>query len=399
MPTPKRSPWPWLVLVVLAACAAVLATRMRMSTAITQFAVDSAGPDTRWIEELGTSEAARTMVFTVEADSLEGALAIGRELGTRLATHEEVVAVVDGPPADSGEHLFELLFPRRWRFVDRDAARIPARLSDDGLATAAAHLRAELARPSGTAIKRIATDDPLLIFPERLGELGAGQTGALGIVDGRFVSADGNAAVVLVTTRHGPFEGVHQLALHDHIEALVAELAATHNAVVERSALHRFAVGSERAIRRDVQLLSTISSLGVIALLLVAYRSLPALLLAAVPIGAAMLVATTVTLLLHGRVHGLTLAFGSTLVGVCVDYPVHLFSHHFGGDDEVRERDDVVWTGLWLGAATTIVAFAALTAAGLPGVREIGVFAATGVVAALATTRWLVRPWLPRRRA
>jgi predicted exporter len=383
-----------VLLVVLAACAVLLATRMKVSTAITQFAIDGAGADARWIEELGTSEPARTMVFTVEHADLGRSLSLAHELGERLAAHPEIERVTEGAPLDVGERLHGLVFPRRWRFIDRDPVRVDERLSDEGLARAADELRTELARPSGAAVKRIAADDPLQIFPSIVGELGEAGQGALALEDGRFVTADRRAAVVLVTTRHGPFEGRHQLALDDAIAALTHELSG--EATIERSALHRFAVTSERAIRRDVQMLSLVSSLGVVVLLLVAYRSLRALLLAALPIGAAMLVATAVTLLVHGRVHGLTLAFGSTLIGVCVDYPVHLFSHHFGSDDDPSARDDVVWSGLWLGAATTIAAFAALLAAGLPGLREIGVFAATGVVAALATTRLLVRPWLPR---
>ena len=383
------------MLLVLAACAVLLATRMKVSTAITQFAVDGGGPDSRWIEELGTSEPARTMVFTVEHEDLARALAVARNLGDRLISHEEVERVTDGAPSDVGEKLYELYFPRRWRFVDRDPVRVDERLSDEGLAQAAAHLKSELARPSGAAVKRVAADDPLLIFPALLHELEQTRRG-VSVEGDRLVSADGRAAILLLTTRHGPFEGKHQLALDDTIEALVAELSASEHVTIERSALHRFAISSERSIRRDVQLLSTISSLGVVALLLLAYRSLRALLLAAVPIIAGMLVATAVTLLLHGRVHGLTLAFGSTLIGVCVDYPVHLFSHHFAADGDAHEREDVVWSGLWLASATTIVAFAALLVAGLPGLREIGMFAATGVVTALVTTRVLVRPWLPR---
>lgn len=390
---PVRSRWPWLVLALLAACVAVLATRMQVSTAITQFAVDSAGPDSRWIEQLGTSEPARTMVFTIESAELAHALAVAHTLGERLAADPEVESVTDAAPEQVEERLYELYFPRRWRFVDRDPERVTQRLSDAGLAEAAAALRVELGRPSGAGSKRIAAEDPLLVFPKLMRELGEGRPSALALEGGRFVTADRSAAVLLVTTRHGPFEGRFQLALHETIEAEVAALAAAEGVTIERSALHRFAVTSERAIRGDVQLLSTISSLGVAFLLVVAYRSPRALVLAAIPIGAGMLVATTVTLLVWGRVHGLTLAFGSTLIGVCVDYPVHLFSHHFGDDDA---DEDVVWSGLWLGGATTIVAFAALAAAGLPGVREIGVFASTGVVAALATTRLLVRPWLPR---
>ncbi|HWB80334.1 MAG TPA: MMPL family transporter [Nannocystaceae bacterium] len=396
---PVRSRWPAVVLLVLAACAVLLATRMKVSTAITQFAVDGGGPDSRWIEELGTSEPARTMVFTVEHEDLAHALAVARTLGDRLIVNEEVERVTDGAPSNVGETLYELYFPRRWRFVDRDPLRVDERLSDEGLARAAAHLKTELARPSGAAVKRVAADDPLLVFPALLHELGETQRG-VSVEGDRLVSADGRAAILLVTTRHGPFEGKHQLALDDAITALVAELSAKEGVTIERSALHRFAIASERAIRSDVQLLSTISSLGVVALLLLAYRSLRALLLAAVPIIAGMLVATAVTLLLHGRIHGLTLAFGSTLIGVCVDYPVHLFSHHFAADhDDGRDahaREDVVWSGLWLASATTIVAFAALLVAGLPGLREIGMFAATGVVTALVTTRVLVRPWLPR---
>jgi predicted exporter len=141
-----------------------------------------------------------------------------------------------------------------------------------------------------------------------------------------------------------------------------------------------------------MQTLSMLSMAGVVLMLLVAFRRLGAVVLTMVPLFAGIAVATAVTLASSGQIHALTLAFGTTLVGVCVDYPVHLLTHH------VLERErsalDIVWPALVLGAATTVAGFAALAIFGLPGVREMGLFAATGVAAALGATRWLVAPML-----
>lgn len=388
----------WAGLFALAVCAVVVALRFQLSTDITRFAIDPGhAQDARWIEVLAASEPARTMVVTVEHDDREVALVAAAALRDELARHEEVEWARIGPDPALGQDVHTLFFPRRFRFVSPDPETgVPARFSDDALARAAEHLKSELARPSGVAVKRLAKDDPWLLFLDRTAAMRGPDDEGFRVDDGRFVTASGHA-LLLVATRHGPMQGVHQIPLHDAIEAAIAEVTAEHGVVVERSALHRFAVTSERAVRADVQTLSTLSSLAVLTILLVAFRSLRQLVLVAVPMAAGVLAATAVTLVVFGGIHGLTLAFGTTLIGVCVDYPVHLLTHHAvaprGTPASVTMRQ--VWPGLVLGALTTVAGFLALAGSPLPGLREIGVFAAVGVGVALVATRGFVVRALP----
>jgi predicted exporter len=387
----------WIALAVVLACGAYAALNLRVHSGITQFAIEPGdarlGP---WIGRLAVTEPARTMVVAI-AGPIDDARAAARRFADDLAAHPEVEAIRTGPDPALGERLFTALHPRRFRFVDRDPAAVAGHFTPAGLAAAATRLQAELARPTGAGIKRLAPTDPWLLFLDRTAALRAGLGDAVRVEGGQFVTADATHAIVLLTTRHGPFEGAHQGPLDDAIEAEVAALQRELGVVVERSALHRIAVRSERTIRAEVQVLSIASSLGVVVMLLVAFARLRVLLLAMVPMLAGVVVATAVTLAISGRIHGLTLAFGTTLVGVCVDYPVHLVTHHVLG----RDRDQalaMVWPALVLGALTTVAGFAALAVFGLPGVREMGLFAAVGVAVALMATRWLVAPLLPTPR-
>jgi len=163
-----------------------------------------------------------------------------------------------------------------------------------------------------------------------------------------------------------------------------------------RTGAHFYAVGAERSIRDDVRRISLLSALGIVLLFGLAYRSAPALVLAFLPSGVGVLAGLATCLLLWGRVHGLTLAFGASLLGICVDYPVHLLAHHrLLGDPDAARR--AVRPGLLLGAGTTLAGFGGLVLTSFPGIREIAVFAAAGVAGALATTLFMIPPLLRRR--
>jgi predicted exporter len=88
-------------------------------------------------------------------------------------------------------------------------------------------------------------------------------------------------------------------------------------------------------------------------------------------------------------VHGITLAFGFTLIGVAIDYPLHLFSHaqNTQGITAIRR----IWPTLRLGAISTAVAYLALAFSASDGLAQLGVFSASGVITAVLVTRY----WLP----
>ena len=87
--------------------------------------------------------------------------------------------------------------------------------------------------------------------------------------------------------------------------------------------------------------------------------------------------------------HVLTLAFGVTLLGVALDYPVHILSHQ-QADESLRESARRIWPTLRIGVLTTIFAFAALIWTDFEGIVRLGVFSITGLIAAALASRYLL---------
>ncbi len=94
-----------------------------------------------------------------------------------------------------------------------------------------------------------------------------------------------------------------------------------------------FAVEIAAKTQGEAQWIGMLDTVGLIVLLLLAYRSWKVPLLGVLPLASAGLAGLVAVALLFDRVHGITVAFGFTLIGVVQDYPIHLFSHQRPGLD------------------------------------------------------------------
>jgi predicted exporter len=95
-----------------------------------------------------------------------------------------------------------------------------------------------------------------------------------------------------------------------------------------------------------------------------------------------------------GFIHGITLGFGITLLGVVDDYPIHLFSHLSSRDSASAVMQEI-WPTMRLGVVTTAIGFAALLFAGFPALTQLGLFAVTGILTAALITRWVLPNFVP----
>ncbi len=154
-----------------------------------------------------------------------------------------------------------------------------------------------------------------------------------------------------------------------------------------------YGVMSREMIRSESTQLSLAASGLVAVILFIAYRSLPLILLGALPVISAMLAGTTAVTLWFGSIHGITLAFGITLLGMTIDYPIHLFSHT-GRGEESNAGIKRIWPTLRLSALTSGAAFAVVMTTSFDGLAQLGLFTIAGVAAAALFTRWLM-PDLP----
>ncbi len=230
------------------------------------------------------------------------------------------------------------------------------------------------------------------MIPRLFERLEGARADGLAVEDGRFVTADG-WAVIFLATGASAFDSEAQR----EILAAIGRARATLDAdiAVQSSGVNRFAVAAERSIKADIRRISIASVVGLFLLFGFLFRSVRLVALTSLPIGAGMLVGCAACLLAYGRIHGLTLAFGASLIGVCIDYTTHLYCHHVIVGKDGASSVRAIWPGMLLGALTTIAGFVMLGAASFPGLREVALFAATGIGAALLATRYLLPPLLP----
>lgn len=385
-----------LGLALLAALALYSAAKLQVVTEITAFMADVADPKIAELSRgLAGSELTRTLVLSIDdaGGDPDVAIAGAQALAERLQGHPEVAWLRAGPGELHAEAIHNLYHPRRAYLLADEPGERSDRLSDAGLRAAARELKRQLGLPTSAVIKQIAPGDPLLAYPAQLRRLEQAQGGGIGLRAGHFVAED-RYALILLAARGSPFDASRQGPLQAALEAAFAEVdaAAGGRLVLEQSGVARFALASERSMKEDIGRISTVSLVGIVLLFLLMFRSPRLVVLSLAPLAAGVIAALAACLAIFGSVHGLTLAFGATLIGVCIDYSVHLFNHHMldparGGPRASARR---IWPGLLLGALTTVAGFAGLAWTSFPGLREIAVFASIGVlVAALATRYWL----------
>lgn len=207
--------------------------------------------------------------------------------------------------------------------------------------------------------------------------------------DGVWFTRAGDAALLLVQTRAAGFDPAGQQAALQRLRAAYAALPDAPEGGLEISGPGAFAERMAAQTRNEASLLGTIASVSLLLLLVLAYRSLTRPLHGALPLASGALAGLVATAALFEQVHGITLAFGFTLLGVAQDYPVHLFSHARPREPLLRTARHI-WPTLAAGTGSSCLAYAVFFFAGVDGLRQLALFTVAGLSVAALTTRYLL---------
>jgi predicted exporter len=210
---------------------------------------------------------------------------------------------------------------------------------------------------------------------------------------GVWFSSDLRRALLLAETQAAGFDMESQEQLQGRIREafrLIAGVptgaAPVHLVMSGPSAI---AVEMQQTIQQDVWRLSLCATLLVTTFLLLSYGSVSILVLSLLPLASAIVVGIVLVDLVFGFIHGLTLAFGITLLGVVDDYPIHLFSH-LTRESKAPAVMKEIWPTMRLGVVATALGFSALLLSGFPGLSQLGLFAMVGLFTAACVTRWVL---------
>jgi len=216
------------------------------------------------------------------------------------------------------------------------------------------------------------------------------------LLDGVWFSDRGEALLVSETKAAG-FDPGAQAAAIASLQKHFAALPGAANAKLVISGPGWFGVQASRHTRAEADRFGVITTIGFILMLLLAYRSAVPIVVTALPLLSGAVVGFALLALIFGHAHGITVAFGFTLLGVAQEYPLRVFSHRRIGVETsqcVRE----LWPLLATAIVSVCIAYLAFFASGVAGLQQLAVFTIGGLVVAGLSTRWLVPLVVPPAR-
>jgi predicted exporter len=379
-----------LWLIGLAGCAIVIVTSTHVRTDMAGFLPGASTPQQEFlVSQLREGTASRLILIGLENAPAADLANISKSLIGKLRHGERFWYVANGTQVWTRDEQ-ELLMRHRYLLspsIDRGHFTAPSlrRALEDSL-----H---RLTSPLGAVEKHLLPADPTGEL-RRIMEQWEPAEGTR-LEHGVWFSPDARRALLVAETRAPPFDLDNQQATVGEIQQAFDAIAANSGARLVLSGPAVFALSSRDAISQDAWRLSLFATALVIVLVWSVYRSVWLVALSVLPLLTGILVAVAVVSVSFEYIHGITLAFGVTLTGVALDYPIHLFTH-VRRSERTQTTIERIWPTLRLAVATTVIGYFAMLFSDFPGLTQLGVFAAAGLISAAATTRWLLPVLLPR---
>ena len=329
-----------------------------------------------------------TIDVGIDRDDPDLLVGCGQELAARLETSGLFASV---GMADVQAQLPQL--------VERIVDRLPALLTAEMLASEVAPLlstervdaaiggwRQRLLQMDAIGQTAYIARDPLSLKDRLLARLVfLAPTQTARVYKGQLLSADGRHLLITATPIASATDTAFARRLADALEQIDAELAKDFAARGVRVSLtpvgaYRAALDNEVIIRRDVGQAILFATLGIAALLLVAFPRPLIGLFALLPAMVGTMTAFFVWSLFHDAISIMVLGFGGAIISITVDHGIaYLLFLDRSEKAYGRQASNEIWSIGLLATLTTVGAFAALTFSRFDIFRQLGQFAAMGI--------------------
>ncbi|MCF0166412.1 MAG: MMPL family transporter [Bacteroidales bacterium] len=230
--------------------------------------------------------------------------------------------------------------------------------------------------PSGGIATIGVVKDPLSLYAPVLSKLQNSTSGLnFEIYDGCIFTPDMSRAIVMMNS---PF-GNSETNLNSRLLALIDESISAMSELYPEVKAHSIggpviAVGNAGRIKKDSIIAVSLSVVLIVLLLAYSFNSLRNILLVLLSIGWGWLFALGGISLFSGSVSIIVIGISSIILGIAVNYPLHLVVH-LGHQPDKKEALREIMQPLVVGNITTVGAFLALVPLKSAALRDLGIFA------------------------
>ena len=200
-----------------------------------------------------------------------------------------------------------------------------------------------------------------------------------------------NSSMLLIDSPFGASETEHNAALVAMLQQVCDSVGNAYPDVsIHLTGGPVIAVGNAQQIKKDSIISITFAVILILFLLWLVFRNVRNLMLIAVTIGWGWLFAMGCLTLVHNDVSIIVIGISSVILGIAVNYPLHLIAH-LSHTTDVQTALKEIRIPLVVGNVTTVGAFLALVPLQSVALRDLGLFSAFLLVGTIV----FVLVWLP----
>lgn len=262
--------------------------------------------------------------------------------------------------------------------TDEDYTRIDSLITAEAIAASIANDKQMLQMPLSGMASEMIKNDPLRLFVRRVEALRdfAPALTCFDNYDGYLLTTDHSRAIAYLTSPYGAQETKHNGALVDTLQTVCNNIAAHHPGIsVRMLGAPVIAVQNARQIKHDSILALGLSGVLIAIIMLMVFRRRKrSILLIALTIAFGWLCGMAALGFIHGHTSLIIIGIGSTIIGIAVNYPLHLVLHsHYTNNAAENLREEL--NPLIIGNITTVGAFLSLLPLSATAMRDLGIFA------------------------
>ncbi|MCD8551820.1 MAG: MMPL family transporter, partial [Shewanella xiamenensis] len=343
----------------------------------------------RALEQVESTLADQVYLALIAKDETQ-AIAAATLLMEQLKTQNTAFTDIRSADMQMGEALGQYYFPHRFKLLTSEQADA---LTHNGLDNLVASATQQLYNAFSYANSQLLTQDPLLLFPANLlalapsSKLSAKQGILLAHPNQGVDNSEGVAAIVMAKGKDSAFNPnaqlIQQAALTQALTTVTGQYASIQ--VLQAGALFH-ALEATNTAKSEISILGLASLLGVVLLVWLAFRSVMPLLLAIMTISSGLLLAVTFTLSVFGELHLLTLVFGTSLIGIAIDYSFHFYCERLSNHQRSAQATVAyIFPTVSLAFITSALAYVGIGLAPFPGMQQVAIFCAAGLLGAYLT--------------
>lgn len=281
------------------------------------------------------------------------------------------------------QETFQFVYDNLPLFLnDKDYQQIQQKINKDSIAVQVDKNYRTLISPTGIVAKDFIVNDPLgisFIALKKLQQLSVGDEFQL--KNGYVITKDESKLLLFINPKLGGSETEKNTAFADKLYSIKDELNTQFKGKVsvDYFGSSLIAVANAKQIKTDI-ITTIFASLGALLLILILfYRKIYVPIIIFIPTLFGVAIAIASLVFLKGTISAISLSVGAVLLGVTIDYSLHIMTHYRHNSDVDTLYKDITMP-LIMSSTTTAMAFLCLLFVNSEALKDLGIFAAISVM-------------------